>query len=508
MTDIVVIGAGHNGLVAATQLARAGLDVTVLEASGTIGGACRTEHPFGKAPGLAASTGAYLLGLMPPELIRLLDLDLPLVRRDPHYFMPTLDGRYLLLGKDSAAFAEFFTERDAAADQALSAELAALREDLAPAWLSEPLPVEDTAEKYVRPALRQSFVEMVRGSAIDYLSRFGFASEAVIAMYAVTDGMPGLTGSPWSPGSGHNLLVHNMCRLPGADGTWMVVRGGMGTVTARLADRVRAAGATIRLNCPVVSVDTGLVVAADGTQLAATAVLVATDPFRLPALLGDRTPAELLERVAEWERRSPGQTMKVNLALDGLPEFAALKEDRGQHGTTVHLLPANLAELRRAFDEASAGHLPATPPIEWYLHSTLDPSLRDDEGRHSSALFVQGVPHQPAGSTWAREKESYVDRLLDVVAQYVPRLRRQIVDVDALTPPEITDRFGITHGNIHHVDNAISFTDRMPYVTGVPGVYAGSAGCYPAGSVIGAAGYNAARRILTDLGRHPDRGAL
>ena len=513
MADVIVVGAGHNGLVAATLLARAGLRVQVLEAAGEVGGACRTEHPFAKAPGLAASTGAYLLGLMPPELLRLLDLDVPLVRRDPHYFMPTLDNRYLLLGSDRAAarklFAEFFTERDAAADEALATELSALRDDLAPAWLTEPLSVEATAERYIRPSLRQPFIDLVRGSAIDYLSRFDFASEAVVAMYAVTDGMPGLTGSPWSAGSGHNLMVHNMCRLPGAGGTWMVVRGGMGTVTRQLADRAMAAGASIRLGTAVARIEvTGGTAAGvstvDGETVTAPVVLVAADPFRLPQLLGEHLPDDLAKRVAEWEARSPGQTMKVNLALDGLPRFSVLPADRGQHGTTVHLLPPPgadglLAALRRSFAAASAGQLPATPPIEWYLHSTLDPSLRDEHGRHSSALFVQGVPHQPAGSSWAAAKESYVDTLLGVLESYVPDIRRQVLDVDALTPPEITERFGITGGNIHHVDNAISFTDRMPYFTGVPGVYAGSAGAFPAGSVIGAAGHNAAGRILTDL---------
>src|SRR5215207_4154662 len=145
MADVVVVGAGHNGLVAATLLARAGLAVGVLERADVVGGACRTEHPFGKAPGLAASTGAYLLGLMPPELMRTLELDLPLVKRDPHYFLPTPDGRHLLLGADRdaarAQFAQFFTEADARADEALGVELAALREDLAPAWLAAPLPL-------------------------------------------------------------------------------------------------------------------------------------------------------------------------------------------------------------------------------------------------------------------------------------------------------------------------------------------------------------------------------
>src|SRR3954451_23346238 len=348
--DVVVVGGGHNGLVAAPLLARAGMSVVVVERDTVVGGAARTEQPFARVPGLRQSTGSYLLGLMPPELEQLLDLRLPLVRRDPHYFLPTTSDRYLLMGSDRAAtrqqFEKFFTAADRDADDRLQAELDMLREDLAPAWLAAPMSVEQTADRYIRPELQQTFVDLVRGSVADYLARFGFASELLVAMYAVTDGVSGLTAGPNTPSSGHNFLVHNMCRLPdenghSADGTWMIVRGGMGTVSATIAERAVQAGAVIVTDAPVAAVEvaggavTGVRLA-DGREVAATTVVAGCDPFTLADLAP--LPQAIRDRLNDVRR--PGTTLKVNLALRALPTFSCLPSDApSPFGSTIHLLP-------------------------------------------------------------------------------------------------------------------------------------------------------------------------
>jgi phytoene dehydrogenase-like protein len=509
--DVVVVGAGHNGLIAAIFLARAGLSVLVVEAFDAVGGATRTEQPFARVPSLSQSTGAYLLGLMPPELPRKLGVSFPVLRRDPHYFLPTTGDRYLLFGSDRDAtrrqYEAFFSEDDWKADEALQLEIDMLRSDLAPAWLTEPLTLAETADRYIRASLRSTFVDLCRGSVGDYLDRFGFTSDLVKAMYAVTDGLSGLDATWDTPGSGHNFLVHNMCRLPGSDGTWMVVRGGMGTVTSTLADLARDAGATIVTGVAVTAITTsdGAVdgVALDGDRVvAASTVLAATDPFRLRQLVGEASlPPSINEKLDSWKHY--GTTMKVNLALTDLPTFTCLPERRGQHGATIHLLPEDdvLASLKSTYASVKAGQLADFPTIEWYIHTTVDPSLQDAAGHHSSALFVEWVPYEIAGSSWDVERSGYVQKLLSICDRFAPGTSDLVADVFALAPPDIEAHFGMTRGHIHHVDNAVSFADRMPYSVGISGLYAGGAGCHPAGSVIGAAGHNAAMRILADLGR-------
>ncbi len=508
--DVIVVGAGHNGLAAAVTLGKAGLQVRVVEEREVVGGAVRTERPFAKAPRLGVSTGAYLLGLAQPEVLAALDVALPLKRRDPHYFLPTTDGRYLLFGSDREAmkrqFVQFFSEADWLANQRLQAEIAQIRDDVAPTWSEEPLSIEETAEKYLRPSLRATFVALCRGSVGDYLERFGFQSDLLKAMYAVTDGFSGLDGGWDTPGTGMNFLVHNMCRLPGSDGTWMIVEGGMGTVTRMLADAARRHGATIETGAPVaqILVEDGAargVRLAGGRELRAHAVVCNADPYRMRALAGaPHFPAAWNARLDEMRR--PGTTFKVNLCFRALPKFTCLPEDRGQFGPTIHLLPDEkdvIGELKRAYRETKEGKLPEFPSIEWYFHTPIDPTLRDESGRENGALFVQWVPFEPRGSSWEAERDKYARHLLGICDRFAPGTSSLVEDMMPLAPPDIERYFGITGGHIHHIDNGYGFADRLAHKTPLDGLYSCSAATHPAGSVIGSAGYICGRRVARDL---------
>jgi phytoene dehydrogenase-like protein len=509
-SDVIVVGGGHNGLVGATLLARRGLKVTLLDEKRMVGGAAKTEFPFSKAPRLGTSTGAYLLGVMPPEVLKIMGANVKLVRRDPHYFLPMLDGRYLLFGSDKEEmrrqFIQFFSEQDWNANQALTTEIGQIRDDLAPSWLEEPLSVEATAEKYIRRNLRRVFLDLVTQPAEKYIERFGFRSEMLIAMYAVTDGFSGLSGSFGTPGTGMNFLVHNMCRLPGSDGTFMIAAGGMGSITQEFARLAREAGVEIHLGARVVEILTrgGAVqgvVLEGGREIQASIVVTNADPFRMRALVGrGRFPEEFNRKLDGLKRM--GTTMKVNLALDRLPTFKCLPQNRGQHSATIHLLPQveNVIDhIRKGFEVVQNGRLADFPTIEWYMHTPADPSLQDEVGRHNSAFFVQWVPYELEGTTWEKEQDRYVQHLFQIADEFCPGFTESVVDSHTLTPKGIEEHFGMTYGHIHHIDNTFGFDQRVPYATPISGLYSCSAGTHPAGAVIGAAGHNAANRVLKDL---------
>jgi phytoene dehydrogenase-like protein len=404
-------------------------------------------------------------------------------------------------------FLSFFSEKDWKANEALTREVGQLRDDLAPAMLEQPQSIEDTANRFIRPDLRATFLDLVSKPVEQYLDRFGFESELLLAMYAVTDGFSGLTAGFGDNGTGLNFLVHNMCRLPGSDGTWMIVQGGMGNVSKELARVATEAGAEILIDAKVESiVTTGNTVTGvalkDGRTVDASTVLSNADPFRTRALVGaDKLPSDFNAKLDGFYR--PGTTLKVNLALDRLPTFKCLPENRGQHNATIHLLPQQtnvIDAVRSAYDRVKAGGLADFPTIEWYIHTQADPTLQDDRKRHNSAFFVEWVPYTLKGTSWDQEESRYVQHLLDLAEQFAPGFTASVVDVFALTPPKIEAHFGITGGHIHHVDNSFGFDRRMPYATPIAGLYSCSAGCHPAGSVMGCAGHNSSQRILRDLG--------
>ncbi len=514
--DVIIVGAGHNGLVAALFLARKGLKVLVLEERDVLGGGARTERPFAKAPELAASTGAQLLGLMPPELLAKLEIELPLVRRDPHTFLPTTTkGRFVTFGASAADtkehLARAFSAADALAYEAMQAELAALRDDVARTWLEPPRSIEETAETWVRKPLRQAFLDLCRKPPVHFMERWVFQRVLLKAIYATLGGLSGV-GDPWTTaGSGLSLLVQSMGRLPDAGGSWMAVKGGMGTVPRMIADEAIRRGVIVETEAKVaqIVVEGGVakgVVLKDGRMHRATVVLCNADPFRMRELVGrGALPAEYNARLDGYRR--DGGAMKVNLALRGIPDFTCWPGGAYKHdgfGATGYLLPDEgeaLTTLAAAYGQVSEGKLADAPSMQLYLYPSLDPAMQDAEGRTSGALFVQPVPFAIAGSTWEAEETKYVERVLAICDRFAPGTSALVEDTFVLHPAKIEQHFGITRGHPHHVDNGFGFADRLPYATPVPGLYSCSAGTHPAGSVIGAAGYNAAMKVLEDLGK-------
>ncbi len=292
----------------------------------------------------------------------------------------------------------------------------------------------------------------------------------------------------------------------------------MGTVPRMLADEVLRLGVVVETEARVgqIVVEGGIakgVVLKDGTMHHATAVLCNADPFRMRELVGrGALPNDYNDRLDGY--RKDGGALNVSLALSGLPDFTcwpggAFKQ--AGFGATAHLLPDE-AEAMRALATAHAdvkqGRLAETPAIELHLHASLDPldpSLRDPDGRLSASLYVHPVPYAIAGSTWGAEETKYVARLLSICDRFAPNLSGLVEDAFVLHPAKIEEHFGITRGHPHHVDNGFGFADRLPYATPVQGLYSCSAGTHPAGGVVGAAGHNAAMKVLEDLGKASKR---
>ena len=520
--DAIVVGAGHNGLVAAALLARAGLRTVVLERRALVGGACVTETLW---PGYRISRAAYVAGLLRPVVLTELGLagrGLRLLRRDPSSFTPVPDGPGLLLGPDPA-FCERnisrFSQRDAAAYRRYEAFLDRISrafEPLLDAAPPEPgrlrAPDLPMLARVARGAwgLRRDLPRAVRlllGPARDTLCGW-FESEPLRSTLA-TDALIGAWAAPSTPGTGYVLLHHVMGETGGARGVWAYVQGGMGSFSEALAASARALGAEILVDAEVASIDVHAgcvrgVTLADGRSLEAPLVVSCADPQRTLLGLVGRTQLapEIVSALESIDFRSP--VVKINLALDRLPRFRH-QTPAGvgpEHRGTIHVGALDLAALEASFAAAASGELPQRPMVELTLPSAVDDTLAPP-GHHVASLFVQHVPPDIDRTRWAAERDGFADRVLALVDEVAPGFSASVLHRDILGPPELEDVFGLTGGNIFHgamtLDRLLflrPFPDWARYRTPVAGLWLCGAGTHPGGGVMGACGRNAAREIL------------
>ncbi|MBU1347757.1 MAG: NAD(P)/FAD-dependent oxidoreductase [Alphaproteobacteria bacterium] len=525
-TDVIILGGGHNGLVCAFYLARAGLKVTVLERRGVVGGAAVTEEFH---PGFRNSTASYTVSLLNPRVITDMDLarhGLTVVERRMSNFLP-LDGDYLTAGegRTQAEVARFST-RDAerlpeyeARLETVAAVLRALVLETPPnlptgGWLNalpEMLKSASVAKRLGGLDLtgRRDVLDLFAKSAGDWLDGW-FESDPIKALFGF-DSIVGNYASPYTPGSAYVLLHHVFGEVNGRRGVWGHALGGMGAITQAMAAACVEQDVDIRLDTEVAQVLTerGRAVGAvttTGETVRGRAVVSNLHPRLLFDRLVDPAvvPADFTERMGRYA--SGSGTFRMNVALSELPRFTVLPQP-GDHLTAGIIMAPSLAYMDRAHAEARLNGWSQQPIIEMLIPSTLDDSLAP-AGQHVASLFCQHVDP----TLGDEHRETVADLMIETVDAHAPGFKASVVGRLALGPRDLERRFGLVGGDIFHgrltLDQlfiarpVLGHADhRMP----VPGLYLCGSGAHPGGGVTGAPGHNAARAVLKDLRRRPRR---
>jgi phytoene dehydrogenase-like protein len=518
VSDAVVIGAGHNGLVCAFYLARAGLKVTILEARDVVGGAAVTEE---FAPDFRNSTASYTVSLLQPKVIADMELarhGLRVVLRKTDNFLPTLGPEYLLGGRDGLTKREIARVSPADAENydayiaALDSVVAILRQWLlrappnAGGGLSDLLALASLGRGVGRlpVAEQRQLVDFFTKPAAEILQRY-FSHDLVQALFGF-DSVVGNFGSPWTPGSAYVLLHHVFGEAAGVPGAWGHAIGGMGAITQAMAAACREKGVEIvtGVSAEEVIVERGRAagVVAGGKTYRAAAVAAGVHPRRLfETLLPDgAVQSETSAHMRGWVSESA--TFRMNVALSELPRFTGLPEP-GDHLTAGIIIAPSLAYMDKAYLDARRSGVSPEPIVEMLLPSTLDDSLAPP-GAHVASLFCQHFRFDVPGG-WDSRREEAADAIIAHVDRYAPGFAASVVGRLSLSPLDLERRFGLIGGDIFHgrmsLDQLFSTRPMLghaDYRMPLPGLYLCGSGAHPGGGVTGAPGHNAAAAILKD----------
>lgn len=524
-TDVVIIGAGHNGLTCAAYLATAGLRVRVVDRRKVAGGAAVTEEFH---PGFRNSVAAYTVSLLNPKVIadlRLADHGLRIVERRAQNFLPAPDGSYLLTGEGrTQESVAKLSEADAIRIEAFSRELEAIADVLRQFVLRAP---PNLVEGFGAGAIREAFNALGTGnilrkltleqqrSLLDLFTRSAgemlderFDSDLVKALFGF-DAIVGNYASPYAAGSAYVMLHHAFGEVNGKKGVWGHAIGGMGAITQAMARAARGSGAEIDLDSGVREVivendrATGVILN-NGESIRAKYVASSVNPKLLYTRLipPQALMPEFLERMTRW--RNGSGTFRMNVALSALPSFTALPGP-GDHLTAGIIIAPSLGYMDRAWQDARGGGWSREPIVEVLIPSTLDDTLAPS-GQHVASLFCQHVaPELPDGKSWDDFRDEVADLMITTVDKYAPGFAASVIGRQVLSPLDLERQFGLLGGDIFHgaltlnqLFSARPMLGHADYRGPLKGLYHCGSGAHPGGGVTGAPGHNAAKAILAD----------